>query len=179
MTKLLVRVIDKIQRLWYEASFRAITGSKPSKVSVLGKIYVRNPNVYVGENVTLYPGVMFQGEGKIIIGDDTSILNNTIIYSEKDAVVKIGSHCSIAPLCHIVNAEHVTAANKLFHLQGNIATDIIIEDDVLITSNVTILRGSTIRKGSVIGAKSLVRSITTEPYGVYVGIPARLIKYRS
>ena len=52
---------------------------------------------------------------------------------------------------------------------------IIIEDDVWIGAGVRILDGVTIARGCVIGAGSVVTK-STEEFGVYVGVPARLIK---
>lgn len=54
---------------------------------------------------------------------------------------------------------------------------IIIEDDVWIGAVVKVLDGVTIAQGCVIGANSVVTK-STEPYGIYVGIPARKIKSR-
>ena len=53
----------------------------------------------------------------------------------------------------------------------------VIQNDVWIARNCTILSGVTIANGCVIGANSTVTK-DTEPYGVYVGSPARLIKHR-
>lgn len=54
---------------------------------------------------------------------------------------------------------------------------IIIEDDVWIGAGVKVLDGVTIAQGCVIGANSVVTK-STEPYGIYVGVPARKIKSR-
>ena len=74
------RFIDKWLRFYRAKSFEAYTGKKSENLSILGKIYVRNKNVRLGKNVTLYPGVMFQGEGDIYIGDNTFLGNNTIYW---------------------------------------------------------------------------------------------------
>ncbi len=43
----------------------------------------------------------------------------------------------------------------------------------------TVLGGATIESGCVIGAASLIPANTrTEPYGIYVGSPARLVRFR-
>lgn len=71
MLNLFNRIIDKWLRFYRAKSFEAYTGKKAKNLSILGKVYLRNKNVIVGENVTLYPGVMFQGEGEIYIGNNT------------------------------------------------------------------------------------------------------------
>ena len=50
-----------------------------------------------------------------------------------------------------------------------------IEDGCWIGANVTIMPGVTIAKGCIIGAGTLVTE-DTEENGIYVGIPARLIR---
>ena len=55
--------------------------------------------------------------------------------------------------------------------------DVIIGNDVWIGNNVTILSGITIGDGAVIGCNShVVKDI--EPYSIYGGNPAKLIKLR-
>jgi acetyltransferase-like isoleucine patch superfamily enzyme len=160
-------------------SFRSITNQKAVGINIKGKIYLFNKNVKVGENVTIYPGVSFQGEGEIVIGNNTFILNNTIIYSEKGSKILIGDDVMIAGQCYIINTNHnyyssILPINKL----GVNSADIIIENNVWISGNVQILKGVIIKTGSVIGAKALVNK-STEQNGVYMGIPAKLIKYRG
>lgn len=52
-----------------------------------------------------------------------------------------------------------------------------IEDDVWIGYRATILSGVKIGKGAIVGAGAVVTK-DLEPYGIYVGVPAKLIKYR-
>ena len=53
----------------------------------------------------------------------------------------------------------------------------IIKDDVWIGSNSIILGGITLEQGTVIGAGAVITK-NTEPYGIYVGNPARLLRKR-
>ena len=55
---------------------------------------------------------------------------------------------------------------------------IIVEDDVWIGFGAQVMGGVTLKRGSVIGAGAVVTH-DTEEYGVYAGVPARLIKYRQ
>lgn len=162
---------------WRRKEFEVYTGNKTENFNILGKVYVRNPNVYIGKNVTLYPGIMLQGTGNIYIGDNTYIGNNTIIYSEEGYNVSIGANCMIAGQCYIINTDHKMDKDDLMTHQGTTSANIKIEDNVWIAGNVTILKGSHIKSGCVIGAKALIRGIT-EKDGIYVGIPAKLLKTR-
>jgi acetyltransferase-like isoleucine patch superfamily enzyme len=54
---------------------------------------------------------------------------------------------------------------------------IVIGDDVWIGTDALILPGVTIHQGAIIGAGSVVAK-DIEPYAIYVGNPARLVKFR-
>ncbi|PLY41600.1 acetyltransferase [Janthinobacterium sp. ROICE36] len=57
--------------------------------------------------------------------------------------------------------------------------DTVIKNDVWIGDEVMVLGGCVIENGCVIGARSLLPpNFRSEPYGVYAGSPARLIRYR-
>lgn len=57
--------------------------------------------------------------------------------------------------------------------------DTVVKNDVWIGDEVMVLGGSVIENGCIIGARSLVPpNFTSEPYGIYAGSPARLIRYR-
>lgn len=57
--------------------------------------------------------------------------------------------------------------------------DTVVKNDVWIGDEVMVLGGSTIENGCVIGARSVLPpNFKSEPYGIYAGAPARLIRYR-
>lgn len=57
--------------------------------------------------------------------------------------------------------------------------DMIVHNDVWIGDETMILGGSVIENGCVLGARTLVpANFHTEPYGIYVGSPARLVRFR-
>lgn len=112
--------------------------------------------------------------------------------------LKIGSFCSIAEgqyfftqpnnhPTHYLNNYVFRKAKRLVPYGLDIETEslpskeritgITIQNDAWIGRNCTIFAGVTIANGCVIGANSTVTK-STEPYGVYVGSPARLVKYR-
>ena len=55
--------------------------------------------------------------------------------------------------------------------------DVIVEEDVWIGCNATILKGVHIQTGTIIAAGSVVTT-STDPYGIYGGVPAKKIKER-
>jgi len=57
--------------------------------------------------------------------------------------------------------------------------DTVIKNDVWIGDETMVLGGSVIENGCVIGARSVLPpNFRSEPYGIYAGSPARLIRFR-
>ena len=57
--------------------------------------------------------------------------------------------------------------------------DTVIKHDVWIGDEALFLGGSTVETGCVIGARTVVPpNFKSEPYGIYVGSPARLVRFR-
>lgn len=112
---------------------------------------------------------------RIEIGDNFSIHPYSIIYGI--GPIKIGDGVRIAAQVTIVSGDHEMSPDKPIFQQGMKSKGITIEDDVWIGAGAKILDGSYISKGCVIGANAVIKGFT-EPYGVYVGNPARKIKAR-
>lgn len=118
-------------------------------------------------------------KGKVVIGEHCNFNENVFMASTHPGRIVIGNYVIVGPNVVMRNANHLYAdPTKPIRYQGKEAFDIIIEDDVWIASNVVILPGAVIRKGSVIGAGAVVRG-EIPPYAVAVGVPAKVIKYRS
>ena len=145
---------------------------KNVKIDVLYGGYVK-----IGENCELRNGAqLLTYGGNIEIGDNSSINPYTIVYGQGN--IKIGNYVRIAAHCVLIPSNHTFIdLSKPIYLQPLSKKGIIIKDDVWIGCGVRILDGVTIAKGCVIGAGSVVTK-STEPYGIYVGIPAKKIKSR-
>lgn len=152
---------------------------KNSPESLLSKLriyLVRERFAHVGKNVNLQSGLFLIGMPNITIGDYSGIGRNTYIFANYE--VKIGNNVMIAPEVIIHTSNHGLDKNIPMIHQGSQGAPIIIEDDVWIASRVTILSGVKIAKGSVLAAGSVVTK-STEPYGIYGGVPARKIGERK
>ena len=114
-------------------------------------------DIVIGDNCTINPYTTIYGQGGVYIGNN----------------VRIASHCSVIPANHIFSDPE----RPIFQ-QGLSKKGIVIEEDVWMGSGVKILDGVTVSKGCVIGANSVVTK-STQPYGVYVGVPAHLLKSRN
>ncbi len=142
-------------RGWFINLFLKSTG----KHFILNReVIIESPqNISIGNNVQINARCWISGGGNLTIGSN----------------VLIGPHVVIHTANHSFMNKH-----ELIRNQGHSLKKIIIEDDVWIGANSTILPGVRLSKGCIIGAGSVVTK-NTEPYGVYVGVPAKKIKERK
>lgn len=135
-------------------------------------------SIKIGNNCYLSEGVQVITEGgAIIIGDNCTINPYSVIYGQGGTT--IGNGVRIAAQCVIVPSNHIFDNSEEFiWKQGLSKKGIVIEDDVWLGAGVKILDGVTVSKGTVVGANAVVTR-STETYGVYVGVPAKLIKRRK
>ncbi len=135
----------------------------------------------VGENFHAATDCIFNSPSMMEFGDDCSIGPHGVLYSIYKKII-FGNHVMIGPGVTIVSGDHNirkigVPISKNQEKEPEDDADIIIEDDVWIGANVTILKGVTIGRGSVIGAGAvLIKSVP--PYGVYGGVPAKMINIR-
>jgi acetyltransferase-like isoleucine patch superfamily enzyme len=113
-------------------------------------------SISIGKRCTVNSGAVLYGQGGLVIGDDVRIAANTVII----------------PSNHTFDRRDIPIGKQPTRNLG-----IRIEDDVWIGANCTILDGVVIGRGCVVGAGSVV-SRSLQPYGVYVGVPARLLRVR-
>lgn len=172
------RIVRKAKSLYRHYIFRKKIGCNHKDFSVVGDITLINRNIKLGRHVTIYPDVMFFGDGRISIGDNVDIGNGTIIYASKSGGVTIGSNTMIAAQSYIIDADHGIRAGELIQNQPNTVAPVTIGDDVWIAAGCKILKGSYIHDGAIIGAASLVKGEIPEN-AVAFGIPAKVKKFRE
>ena len=136
-----------------------------------GKIILKD-NVYLDENVRL----LAARDGEIFIDIGTEVGYGTVINS--GGKTKIGKFCMIASFVSINSSSHGMNKRKFIKHQSHEHGRIMISDDVWIGSNASIIMDSIISNGAIIGAHSLVNSQIAE-FGIAVGVPAKIIKYRD
>jgi acetyltransferase-like isoleucine patch superfamily enzyme len=170
-------------RKWI-ARFVSILKARRQGFLLGGNSYVHpsvtcNGNVQIGDNCIIRRGVIIDAQkgGVIRVGDNSSINPYAVLYGAGG--ITVGSDTRIATHVVIVSSEHVFAdAKRPIRKQGWSAKGVSIGKDVWIGAHATILDGSCIGDGCVVGAGTIVKGIL-DPYGVYVGNPARKIRERA
>jgi acetyltransferase-like isoleucine patch superfamily enzyme len=167
-----------------------LTMDKTSKIDATGKIRnFQNDKSKIqvgGHTMIMCELLVFKHGGRITIGDDCFIGENTRIWSAKN--ISIGNRVLIAhnvnihdQISHPLDSkERHEDYKKIFKygLQADAnynEKEVIIEDDVWIGFNASILKGVTIAKGAIIGSNTVITS-DIPAYAVVVGNPQRIIK---
>lgn len=123
-------------------------------------------------------GIVFYGEGRIRIGENSYIGSNSRIQAARNATIHIGKGCMIS---HNVMIYTKTAlADQDFSQSEKVykTGDVVIGDFVWIGANVFINPGIQIGSNTVIGANSVVTH-NIGPNMIYGGVPARLIREKD
>lgn len=178
MILLIEKIKNKLLLEYRKAVFRSSTNQDADGLKIFGTIFLINKNILCGRNLILYPNVMFFGDGEIVIGNNVSIGNDTLIYSTKNGGgISIGDNTQIAGQSYIIDMDHGIKKGIKIKDQPNNSAPISIGNDVWIGANCTVLKGSIIEDGAVIGAKSLVNSKIIKE-SISLGIPAKFLKER-
>jgi len=135
---------------------RAVNGKSPkiaSSAFVSEAAYIVG-DVEIGENSSVWPGAVIRADfGKIIIGKNTSVEDNSVIHGGTE--VSIGDNI-------------VIGHGAVIHCRR-------IGDNVLVGNNATILDNAEIGEYCIIGASCLVPPDTKIPErSVTIGVPARV-----
>jgi acetyltransferase-like isoleucine patch superfamily enzyme len=126
----------------------------------------------IGNGSSIHLGCHFNSTRGFEMGQNSVI--NQYCHIDNRGGIKVGNNVSVSPHAAIVTADH-DINDPLFTGRTDA---VILEDYVFIGYGAKIFKGCTLAKGSVVGAMSLLTK-STEPFGIYLGIPAKLIKYRN
>lgn len=134
--------------------------------------------ISVGRGAEIHHGAMLLAQGgRIEIGAAVSINPYCVLYGTGG--LTIGDRVRIAAHCVLIPAGHrFDDPDRPILGQGVTARGIRIGPDVWLGAGVRVLDGVEIGAGCVIGAGAVVTR-STEPLGVYAGVPARLIGRRG
>lgn len=178
--RMVIHIEYKINRL-RSSYFRVFRGIEIGKGCIIEKGAVLKRqyggNIKIGDCCYISSGVVLLTHGgNITIGNNSTVNPMSVIYGQGGVV--IGNNVRIAAHTVIVPSNHIFTDTTIpIYLQGLSKKGIVIKDDVWLGAGVKVLDGVTIETGCVIGANSVVTK-STDPYGIYIGVPARLLKKR-
>ncbi len=121
---------------------------------IYGGYEIRSPwNISIGRSV-IGVGALLDGRNGINIGDDVCLAQSVSVYTEQ----------------HDINDSLFRTNNK--------GGQVVIKDHAWVSSKTTILPKCIVEEGCVIASGATLTK-STEPYGVYAGLPAKLVSYRQ
>lgn len=155
----------------------------------------------VGENVQISRYARFYGAEHIRIGDhvridDYCILSGNIVLGSYihlaaatllfagDSGIEVGdfstlsSRCAVYAITDDYSGEAMTNPTVPDEYRKVTGERVTIGKHVIVGTGSTILPGVNIGEGGSFGAMSLINK-STEPWGIYVGVPCRLIQNRK
>ena len=118
-------------------------------------------SVEIGAGSTIWPGAVLRGDdGRIVIGQRTSIQDNTVIHTTPHTPTIVGNDCVIG---HIVHLECCT-----------------IDDGAQVSSGAVVLHRVHVGSGAIVAANAVVLNDTIVPPGALaVGTPAVIKEGRA
>ena len=160
----------------HQATFCGSRVTLGSRIKIAGK----KCDIQIGDNFGLMDNSqLLATQGKISIGNNVCINENTNINADLDGNITIGNDVLIARNVVMRASNHVFLdKTKPIRLQGCAGGSIVIGDDVWIGTNVVITTNVVIGTHSVIAAGAVVTK-DVAPNSVVGGVPAKLIKYRG
>ncbi len=140
-----------------------------------------NRGIVLGSNVVMgRRAALVCKDGDITVGQDVGIGTNSLISAVDGNKIDIGDHVLLGPYTYLGgHSYHSDRTDIPIALQGLAGRGgVRIEDNVWLGARVTVLDGVTIGRDAIIGAGAVV---TTDipPFGVAMGVPAKVIRTRD
>lgn len=190
LLRMIVRIKMKIKILYKQNQFDkgAVVGEKTRFGQMARCINHagKKEQLWIGKKCDIDSVITVHKEGKIKIGDCTTIRYDSVIGSVES--VYIGSHVIISNNVHIYdNNNHPISPQIRWEMCENgfygsmwqwdcsEHAPIVIEDNVWIGERATILKGVRIGRGSIVGCDAVVTH-DIPPYCVAAGNPAKVVK---
>ncbi len=131
----------------------------------------------VGSNFNWFGSFSFVNPNGIKIGENVNINDGVVVNATKSKVL-IGNNVTISSNVQIIAASYdpVKFLNSGSDAKDHVYSEIIIGDNVWICAGVIILPGVKIADHVVIGAGSVVTKSIEEPWCIFAGNPAKLLR---
>jgi len=126
----------------------------------------------IGEGVVLKPSINVKYPWNLEIGDYSWVGEN--VWLDSLAPIRIGSNCCVSQGVYFCTGSH-DWSDPAF---GLIIKPIIVEDGVWVGAKSILLPGITLGSHSIVSAGSVITQ-HTDPYIIYAGNPAKMVKQRE
>ena len=134
-------------------------------------------SISIGAHSVIHDGAMLLSYGGcIIIGRNSSINPYCVLYGHGG--LSIGNDVRIAAHCVLIPANHGFEPGLPIRQQRETRKGIRVGNDVWLGTGVRVLDGVTIGDGCVVAAGAVVTG-DLDSYGIYAGVPARLLRKRE
>lgn len=135
--------------------------------------------LHSGPGVQLSPTVSLRNGERIEIGARTRIGDDCALWAGNESGwIRIGEDCLFGPQVYITASNYRTRPGIPVYAQPKDERDVIIGNGCWLGARVLVLAGVTVGEGCVVGAGSVVTQ-SLPPGAIAVGVPARVVKYRS
>lgn len=137
-----------------------------------GKL-LRLGGIEAAKSVHLRSGVRIVGAGEVQLKQNVFL--NEGVYMDASASIRIepwvqvGNHARLITSTHELDTRGPKVAGEL------VTAPIVIEEGAWIGAGATVLPGVTVGHHAVLGSGAIATR-DLEPYGIYVGVPARLLR---
>lgn len=113
-------------------------------------------DVEIGRGSSVWPQAVLRADnGRIVIGEDTSVQDGSVLHTTPFQATTVGDRCVIG---HIV------------HLEG-----CVVEDDALVGNGAVVLHRARISRFSLVGSNAVVPNDMVVPsYAMALGVPAKI-----
>lgn len=157
--------------MWFVISRLFVNTYLPVPISVK-TLVLKLFGARIGINVVIKPKVNIKYPWFLTVSDHTWIGEN--VWIDNLTMVTLGSHVSLSQGCLLLTGNH-DYTSSTFDL---IVKPITIENGAWIGAKATVCPGVTVKSHAILTVNS-VATKDLEPYGIYQGNPAQLIKERT
>jgi acetyltransferase-like isoleucine patch superfamily enzyme len=161
---------------WVLSNNSSLNAPNEAKI-FLGKVSLLEDTKIIMEKRTYISGhSLIRGGGRLIVGGFSSLAEGLSIITSSD------SHpMNHAAMVNLKGNRRIVEDGFNMEIEypeiNDLNNEVIIGNDVWVGRNVSIKNGVKIGNGCILGEGSLIRK-DCEPYGVYAGYPAKLIRFR-
>lgn len=126
----------------------------------------------------IHPSVSFRHAQNIVIGANTRVQENCVLWASANSSITIGQYTGLGPGTMVFSSNHRVALDQPYYKQPFIESPVTIGRDVWVGAGCIIVAGVTIGDQSVIAAGSVVTR-DVPAHSIAAGVPAKVIKSRG